>query len=456
MNGGVLAFATTIVMLAAIGCGLWPAVRETRGQPYDLLRSGVRTRGAGPAAGVFRRALVAAQVALTLVVLSGAGLLSHTVATLQRVALGYSPSHLVFFRTDFIGPMSAAPRDTAWLAFWETFPDRLEQRLGRPSRWEPSASRPVCRSAAARRKVSYRLHSTPGRRSATPGSRSITTMCSTITSAIWALGSAEAEASHGRTTATVNSSWWSANRLRECAWPDQDPIGHRLRFNDQINSGAYIPSQHPWYTVVGVVPDVRYNDLIGPPHPTMYTAFRQTLHNGWFIWRTPGDPSHMTGAIAAAVAAADHNWAVSELTTGPIVVADRLVRIRAMTTLFSGLAGTALFLAALGLFGVLATYVRERRGELAVRSALGASAYRLRALVVQQTLRVAAIGIGCGIPLALAASQTFRSLVANVQPRERGYTCWNRRVARGGRRWRNLRSHGPGLTSGPGDCAREE
>jgi ABC-type antimicrobial peptide transport system permease subunit len=148
----------------------------------------------------------------------------------------------------------------------------------------------------------------------------------------------------------------------------------------------------------------------------MYTTFRQTLHDGWFIWRTPGDPSRMTGAVAAAVTAADRNWAVSELTTGPIVIADRFARIRAMTTLFSGLAGTALFLAALGLFGVLATYVRERRGELAVRSALGATAYRLRALVVRQTLRVAAIGIGCGIPLALVASQTLRNLVSDVQP----------------------------------------
>jgi putative ABC transport system permease protein len=195
-----------------------------------------------------------------------------------------------------------------------------------------------------------------------------------------------------------------------------DPIGHRLRFNDQINSGAYVPSQHPWYTVVGVVPDIRYDDLIGPPHPTMYTSFRQTLHGGWFIWRTPGDPSRLTGAVTAAVTTTDPNWAVSELTTGPIVVADRLARIRAMTILFSGLAGTALFLAALGLFGVLATYVRERRGELAVRSALGASAYRLRALVVRQTLGVAALGIGCGIPLALVAAETLRSLVRDVQP----------------------------------------
>ncbi len=416
LNGGVLAFATMIVLLAAIGCGLWPAVRETRGQPYDLLRSGVRSVGAGAAAGIFRRALVAAQVALTLVVLSGAGLLSHTVTTLKHVTLGYDPSHLVFLRTDFIGPLSAAPRDSAWLRFWDAFPDRLAQQLRQAvgSGALSFTTRLPLSGGPQQGVVSVALDTRSGERD--PWQQVyyddvLDDYFGTMGIAIRrGRGFTRQDDRHSEPVVVVSESF--ARR----AWPRQDPIGHRLRINDQITGGVYVPLQHPWHTVVGVVPDIRYDDLIGPPRPTMYTTFRQKPRDGWFIRRTPSDPSRVTGAITAAVAATDPNWAVSELTTGPTVVADRLARIRAMMTLFSGLAGTALFLAALGLFGVLATYVRERRGELAVRSALGASANRLRALVVRQTLGVAALGIGCGIPLALLAAETLRRLVSDVQP----------------------------------------
>jgi len=416
LNVGVLAFAATVVITAAIACGLWPAVRETRGQPYDLLRSGVRSIGTGPAAGLVRRVLVAAQVALTLVVLSGAGLLSHSVTSLEHVALGYDPSHLVFFRADFSGPLSSAPRDTAWLAFWDTFPDRLEQHLKETlgSGILSYSIRLPLSGGPQEGVVSVALDTHANERDPWQqvyyddvlddyfGSMSVGIRRGR--------GFTRQDDRHNQLVVVVSESF------ALMAWPGQDPIGHRLRWRDQINSGADDPSRDPWYIVVGVVPDIRYDDLTGPPHPTLYTSVRQALHQGWFIWRTPGSPSRASSAIDAAVAATDKNWAVSELTTGPIVVADRLARIRALTALFAGLAGTALFLAALGLFGVLATYVRERRGELAVRSALGASAYRLRALVVGQTLGVAALGIGCGIPLALVASQALRRLVADVRP----------------------------------------
>jgi putative ABC transport system permease protein len=416
LNAGVLVFAGTVVIAVAIACGLWPAVRETRGQPYDLLRSGVRSVGAGPAAGVFRRALVAAQVALTLVVLSGAGLLSHSAATLEHVALGYDPRHLVFFRTDFVGPLSAAPRDSAWLTFWNTFPDRLEERLrgALGSGALGYTIRLPLSGGPQEGVVSVALDTRAGERD--PWQQAYYDDVLDDYFGIVGVriqrgrGFTRRDDRHGQLVVVVSESF------ARIAWPGQDPNGHPHPWRGQINSGADEPSRDPWYTVVGVVPDIRYDDLMGPAHPTVYTSFRQTLHQGWFIWRTPGSPSRVSGAIAAAVAATDPNLAVSELTTGASVVADRLARIRALTALFAGLAGTALFLAALGLFGVLATYVRERRGELAVRSALGATPARLRSLVIAQMLGVAAAGVACGIPFALGGSALLSRLVTDVQP----------------------------------------
>ncbi len=378
LSAGVLVFAGTVMIAAAIACGLWPAVRETRGQPYDLLRSGVRSVGAGRAAGIFRRALVAAQVALTLVVLSGAGLLNHSAATLDHIALGYDLSHLVFFRTSFIGPLSAAPRDTAWLAFWSTFPDRLQQHL-RETLGSGTLSwtiRLPLSGGPQEGVVSVALDTRASEHD--PWQQAYYDDVLDDYFGILGIGVQRGRGftprddRHSPLVVVVSESF------ARMAWPRQDPIGHRLRWRDQINSGADDLSRDPWYTVVGVVPDIRYDDLMGPAHPTVYTSFRQTLHRGWFIWRAPGSPSRVSGAIAAAVAAADPNVAVSELTTGVRVVADRLARIRALTALFAGLAGTALFLAALGLFGVLATYVRERRGA---RCAIGPGCYALAAEV---------------------------------------------------------------------------
>jgi ABC-type antimicrobial peptide transport system permease subunit len=193
------------------------------------------------------------------------------------------------------------------------------------------------------------------------------------------------------------------------AWPGRDPIGRRVRFPTD--------SVERWWTVVGVVGDTRYTDPAKASEPAVYTSSRQgPWYDVWFVVRTSLDPRRAIGLLDRTIQTVDPGFGISEATTGAEQLSARLARPRALATLFSGLAGTALFLAALGLFGVLAAYVRERQREIAIRSALGATPRQLRTLVLVQTLAVTALGVCCGVPLALTGGHILRNMVRDVLP----------------------------------------
>jgi putative ABC transport system permease protein len=197
--------------------------------------------------------------------------------------------------------------------------------------------------------------------------------------------------------------------LAEETWPHESPIGRRLRFPaDTVNR---------WWTVVGEVADSRYGDISGAPRATVYLSTRQD--EGfccWYVVRTVGDPARGVAGLDAALHAADPAFGPSRIETGPDLLKARLARPRALAALFAVLSGAALLLAGVGLFGVLSAYVRVRRREIAVRSALGATAGQLRALVLAQTLGVAIGGIAFGVPLAVGSSEVLRALVTDVRP----------------------------------------
>jgi ABC-type antimicrobial peptide transport system permease subunit len=136
----------------------------------------------------------------------------------------------------------------------------------------------------------------------------------------------------------------------------------------------------------------------------------------WLVVKAPGDPRSAERQLTQTIKSMDPIFAVRMMTTGPEVLAARLARPRALAWVFSGLATTALVLAAIGLFGVLSAYVRDRRREIAVRGALGATPTQLRALVLGQTVTVAATGVICGVPLALLGSHGLRSVVSGIEP----------------------------------------
>jgi predicted permease len=410
MDPRVLAFAAGVTLAATLGAGLVPALQGGRLHGEWALRGTGRAITTGPVARLSRHILVGAQVALALVVLSAAGLLGSTVVRMQQTPLGFDIKHLLFF----------FPDQTPWVV--PRSPDSLPAYT---SRWRAALDR-------ALRDVPQ----VPGLSTATTtdglplqGNRPMATYVTDDQSStrvaidrharvVDALddyfGVLRVPLLAGRSLTRKDDSTAPraavvSKSLADEAWPHASPIGRRLLFPDD--------TVHRWWTVVGEAADSRYGDLSGAPRPTIYLSARQDIPgSSWYAVRTAGDPARSVAGLDAAFHEADPDFGPSRIETGPDLLKGRLARPRALAVLFAALSGTALLLAAVGLFGVLSAYVRVRRRELAVRSALGATAGQLRSLVLAQTLGVAAGGIAFGVPIAIGSSNVLRALVTDVRP----------------------------------------
>jgi len=403
----VLAFTALITIGAAIGSGLAPAFQETGLDAHRVLRGGRRSATGGPLAGLARRSLVAVQLALALVVLCGAGVLTRTMAQLRHVPLGFDPTHLLFFKVDAVVPGSTYHGIKSSPARFTALRDRIAQDfphvpgLGKVS---TAFSLPFNGAAMFPYTIDGQLPTkeAPGRpmryEVALDDYFGVMSIPLRRGRTLTALDDRQAPV-----VVVVNES------MAQDAWPGQDPIGHRVRvFSDSVDR---------FWTVVGVVADDRFTDLAARPRPTTYFPARQEeWDDPWFVVRTQGEPGRAVKLVGQTVGAMDSMFAVRLSTTGPELLRARLARPRALTAVFNALATTALLLAALGLFGVLSSYVRERRREMAVRSALGATPTHLRSLVLTQTLGVAVVGLTCGMPLAISASRLLETMVNDVHP----------------------------------------
>jgi predicted permease len=403
----VLAFAVLITVGAALAFALAPALYETGLESHRVLRSASRSVTGGPLVGLARRGLVGVQVALALVVLSGAATLTRTLVQLEHTPLGFDASHLVFFKFDAVVPGSKNHGIASFPARVDALRDRIVQEfpstpgLGKVT---TAYQLPFSNSQTFPYTVDGALPSKDK-----PGKPMRYELALDDYFGVMGIPLRRGRAftprddRHAPPVVVVNES------MARAAWPGQDPIGHGVRVvSDSIER---------FWTVVGVVADDRFNDLAAPATPTTYFPGRQEeWDDPWFVVRTHGDPEHALKLVGRAVAGMDSMFVVRLITTGPELLRARLARPRALTAIFNGLSATALLLAALGLFGVLSADVRERRREMAVRAALGATPMQLRSLVLVQTVGVAAIGVACGAPLVAGASHLLQNMVSDVHP----------------------------------------
>jgi ABC-type antimicrobial peptide transport system permease subunit len=202
------------------------------------------------------------------------------------------------------------------------------------------------------------------------------------------------------------------DRLARKAWPGASPLGQRLRV-DPFSSGS--PST--WVRVVGVVRHVRHRSLVEALNEQVYFPLSQAFRNPVaYLVRTTGDPAALATAARAAVRGVDATLPIYE--TQPL--ASNLERARGVerfTMILVGVfAGMALVLAAIGVYGVIAYLVVERRREFGVRLALGATRAQIGALVLLEGARLVGIGAALGITGALAAGQLIRSQLFAVAP----------------------------------------
>jgi predicted permease len=195
--------------------------------------------------------------------------------------------------------------------------------------------------------------------------------------------------------------------LARRVWPNEDPLGKRVRYN----------SADPWGEIVGVVEDVKFDGLHLASTPHLFEPYQQ---NAWSFLvvtiRSPLDQNTLLAAVQREVKKLDPNLPVSNVRMMEDVVAQSLATRRFVLLLFGLFAGLALLLATVGIYGVLTASVSQRTRELGIRMALGATARDVGRLIVRQGLKLVLIGIVIGVVSALALQRVIGKLLFGISP----------------------------------------
>jgi putative ABC transport system permease protein len=188
-------------------------------------------------------------------------------------------------------------------------------------------------------------------------------------------------------------------------WPGQDPIGKRLKPGSST-------SNTPWREVIGIVKDVRQNDLIAPPKMQMYLNYRQlkNIPANALVVRTSIEPTSLAGSVRNAIWSVNKDQTVADIDTMDHIVAEAVARQRFSMFLLGFFAAVALLLASVGIYGVMSYSVAQRTREIGIRMALGAR----RADVLQMTIKEGLKLVGAGMLLGLAAAFILTRVMATL------------------------------------------
>lgn len=401
---GVALFALGAVAVAALLSGLAPALLAARTEPAEALRDGgASLAGAGGhRRHGARRLLVVAQAAIAVVLLIGAGLLLRSLGHLLAVDPGFRAERVLSLR--LVPSQGELDRTTAPLMHAAV----LERVGGLPGVQAVSLGNCAPVSDACNRTIVRSLDGVALDRAAAPvvGSHNVGPGYFATLGVPLVAGRefTAADRQGAPRVAIVNAT--AARRL----WPGQKAVGRRINIGMGMDRDELAE-------IVGVVGDVRYGALESPPREDVYLA---DLQSGWpatvLLVRTAGDPLAALPAVREAVRAVAPTLPMVGVRTLDEQLARASSRTRFAALLLGVFSALALLLAALGVYGVVAQTVADRRRELGLRMALGAEARRVGSLVLGQGLRLAAAGAALGVPAAWAASRALESLLFEVVP----------------------------------------
>jgi predicted permease len=402
LDGRVLGFTMGLSLLTGIVFGLVPAWRATKVDLTPTLKDSGRGSSAASRS-LFGRGLVVMQIALSLLLLIGAGLFVRTLVNLQRTDPGFNTKNLLLFN---VSPLLNGYQDERLAQFYDRMTERLEALPGAPKvtfsdlallrgiRYRSSFylrnaldAPPDANGDVKQTGVTYKLHI---------GEKFWETMEIPLLA-----GRAFTKQDDARAPriAVVNQSF-----AREF-FPNESPIGKRFTFD---------PKKPDEYEIVGLVKDAKYRRQRDDAPPTTYLPWRQNLRDmerATVEMRFTGDPSATIAAVRQAMREVDEKLPLTDIKT-QVEQADETLRMERLfariVTLFGLLAQQ---LASIGLFGVLAYAVSQRTQEIGIRMALGASQNDVLKMLIKQGMTLSVIGVALGLGGAYALTKYLESWI---------------------------------------------
>ncbi len=406
MDGSVLGFAAFITLLSATVCGLAPLLQS---RAADWRERG-STEGSGSKR--LRNALVVGELALSLTLVTGAGLLVRTVLKLSDVNFGVRREGILAVSTDF-NTDGLRDRDEK-----VKYLDELMPRL---------ASLPGVAMAAATTTLPMDAANfdtiSPEGRPIRTRSESPRIVQSGVTPDYFQLVGIPLKQGRGFNGGDTPDSKLVAILSESTArryWPGQDPIGKRfvIGSSDRLSGFLRTDLHGPeWREVVGVVGDVRSGGFGSEILPMVYYAHRQFAINGpTILVRTGGDPLALAAAVRNEINTVGNRSVVTNIRSMQQVVSDSVAEPRTRAALVGLFAGLALLLGMLGIYGVASHTVTQRTREIGIRMALGARASEVASMVIGGALRLSMMGAALGLLASLAMARALTGLLFGIQP----------------------------------------
>jgi putative ABC transport system permease protein len=393
----VAIFTLAVSLATGVIFGLAPAIHARRATINDVLQRGGRS-GMGDHGTRTRDALVVGQVAIALMLLTGAGLLLRTLTNLRGIDVGFNADGLLTMRTTL--PAAKYQDPTLRLAFY----DRVVAGVGALPGVERAGYVSTMPFQSIGNTNSYRIEG----REPKPGQDSMFRACTPEylqTLGVELIEGRLLDSRDGRDAPAVVVINETFARLN---WPGESPLGHRV---------SYGAADAPWRTIVGVVKDVRERGYQLEMKPGTYAPYAQGV-DAWFpenlVIRTTADPVALASAVRRAIADVDAEQPVSAVRTMNEILDLNVIDRTQQTTLVGTFAALALLLASLGLYGVLSYGVAQRSREIGLRMALGATAGTILRMVIGRGAVLTSIGLTVGLGLAWIATRSMGALLYGV------------------------------------------
>jgi predicted permease len=399
IDSGVLSFALVLSFFAAFMFGLFPALRLSGTDPHLALKGSGRELSESSAVVRLRSLLVAGELAVAVILLVGAGLLTRSFLRVQHVDPGFSTDHALTAR----GVQSKFKSETQWRDFYEQALDHIRAIPG---------------VEAVGAIDNFFFASFPdetviveGRSPQSPGTSVPQVTDDGISSGYFqSLGVpllrgrffGDQDRATSPRTAIINAT------MSRRFWPGEDPLAKRFKF-------AYETAADPWITVVGVVGDMHRDGVTQDPVSEIFLPFSQHPARGMdLVVRTSADPRSFAGAVRAAIRSADKTAPIFNVSTLEDALRDQVAPRRFQTLLLSLFAFLAVILSAIGVYGLMHYSVTQRTHEIGIRMALGAQPLEVIRLVLGQGGRIALAGILIGFGGALSIGRALSSLLFGV------------------------------------------